>query len=394
MGASVSTNATTVENEIVSKALQTCPVVSGSNVTSISNTTFSPWPGCDKSSFNVKQSTSISSECALSSLQKAAAESAQQLSAEAQATLGFSVSTNVADTENSLKVLTEQTCKDVSTTNIVDVDNVTFHTCDVYITQDATANTSCQIDATQDQISDIAVEMAAESSGWGWWEILALIGGIILLIILLIGGVFLIRMLMGMGSKKQQSTIIVAPPPPPIPSRSSKPTTAPPPVPSRTTKPTTAPPPVPDRSTKPDTESTASDDIDSVLIGGGDEDYRTSAPYIVLIGLALAAVVAYMFSKQSPSKKVITNNDLENFSNTVNEAQKIAGFNHREPLSHKIFKRYTDPNLDSSMMDQSYQLYQSNYSNQGQFSEDNIRHRCGPNNDEQMLSSYYQPLLG
>ncbi|BCS83261.1 putative myristoylated membrane protein [Cotonvirus japonicus] len=190
MGASVSTNEQAIENNILSKSYNSCGSVGTVNVTDISNLKFYPPPNCDPpSNFDITQASEINSKCLITSLQKNAADVAAKLSADAKAGLGLSASTNVNDIVNNINTITKNKCAGASTTNKASISDTVIKACQFKVIQDATDNVSCQINATQDVVSNIASKAAADAKGgsifgdlFGGGNLIKIIIGIIVLI--------------------------------------------------------------------------------------------------------------------------------------------------------------------------------------------------------------------
>nr|AEX62679.1 uncharacterized myristoylated membrane protein [Moumouvirus Monve] len=193
MGASSSTNKQTIENNILNQAYNSCPSIGTTNIVSLSGIKFEPPPDCNPpSSMTIGQTATIDSNCLLTSLQSSAAQIAAELSAEAKAGLGISVSTNINDVKQSISNITNNTCANVSTTNNATIRDTVIKSCQFRVVQNAKENVSCQINSTQDLISKIASNAASNAQGGSIWGDIfgsgpsGLIAGIIVIIIIFI----------------------------------------------------------------------------------------------------------------------------------------------------------------------------------------------------------------
>ncbi|AGF85232.1 IMV envelope protein [Moumouvirus goulette] len=202
MGASASTNKQTIENTMINNAYNSCGTIGAVNNVTINDITFDPPANCNPpSSFDISQATTINSKCLIASLQSSAAQTVAQLSAEAKAGLGFSASTNINDITNTIKNNVTNKCANQSTTNKANLKDMVIKSCNIRIAQDATVNEVCQINETQNEISNIADKAAANAQGGSILGdifgsgITKIIIAIIILIALLGGGFFLFKQL-------------------------------------------------------------------------------------------------------------------------------------------------------------------------------------------------------
>ena len=213
MGASVSTNKSSIENNMLQSAYNSCGTVGSYNVTDLSGIQFLPPPECgSNSSFTIGQTATVDAKCLLTSLQKSAANVATKLSAQAQAGLGFAVSTNISDTVNNISQYSKNKCSNVSASNQASIKDTIIKACTFRVVQNANANQSCQINATQDAISNIATNEAANAKGASIWSLLFGSGGygkIILIMILVIAiavaALILVKHFTGKKGKKSTS---------------------------------------------------------------------------------------------------------------------------------------------------------------------------------------------
>lgn len=342
MGASVSTNTSSIENDILTASVQGCPTTTAASNNIVWNgVNITIPPDCPKGSgVNLDQASVVDATCLLSSMQETTAKAALQLSAPAQAALGFAVSTNVDNTKNSLSQYTEQVCAGASTSNYVNWQDVTLDTCDVTIVQNATSNSTCQINATQDQINTIAKDLNAQASGGSIFGSLfgtTGLGSIIIIIVaLIIVALIAFFLLRGGGNK----------------SGAEAPT---------------------DLGGIDPADLTGG--FNSTDFGNVMKKYK---PYIILLIIALAILVIYLITRSKPVEK-FTQTDIKKLNEKISQAKDIAGLNSQT-------SQYTDSDrgflTDATVSDQINLPSESNIYPLGyEFDE------------EPTLDDYYQPLL-
>lgn len=189
MGVSFAGNKTHIENNMLSKAYNSCPNIGTTNIIDIDGVTFDPPANCNPPpNFEIGQTATVDANCVLTSLQKSAAPVVVNLDANAQAGLGFSFSTNISDVTNNINQITKNTCANVSSTNSASIKDTTIKACKFRAIQNATQNVSCQINSTQDMISKIAASSSASSKGLFGGSSSSTLIIIIVVILLLLGG--------------------------------------------------------------------------------------------------------------------------------------------------------------------------------------------------------------
>lgn len=188
MGASASVNKQKIENQMINEAYAECGTNRTTNLVSLSGIQFDPPPDCSPpSEMTINQVALLDGNCLLGSLQKAAAKFSSTMNANAKAGLGFAVSTNVSETENNIRNYTNQKCAGYSTTNTADVKDTIIKSCKFQVVQNATQNVSCQINETQNAISQIAQKAATTAEGGSiFGMIFGSIGGIISIIVVIV----------------------------------------------------------------------------------------------------------------------------------------------------------------------------------------------------------------
>ena len=347
MGASVSTNAQTLQNTMITTAVQSCPPVSGSNVINWTGVDFTAPPDCPGGgNFVFSQAAVVDANCALSSLQSTAANTVANLSASAQAGLGFAVSTNVADNVTNIQNYTNQQCAGTSTTNLVNFSDVKINACNLTVTQNATENVNCQLNATQGIINTIATNTAAQAQGASLFGLL--FGGgrigifiLVIAIIVILGGIAA-AYFKTKGNKK---------------------------------------------SVEAGLNTELADDIQE---GGYTDSFgntiQKNKPYIILIVIALLLVIVFMVNRSPSAARQITESDVNNLNQTISEAHKIAGLSPQQPQTITNNNYYSD-NSDNS--DNSDYSHSQSSESEPSYYPIGYDHR----NMDNTLDDYYRPLL-
>lgn len=312
MGASSSKTSVELQNEITSTALNTCESAGAVNSVIFKNVDINPPESCPSSEVYIEQSATVSAECAISSLQTATVDAAMELETTAEAGLGFAVTSSHSDTLNALNLYVENQCEAEDAVDYVNWEDVTFNACNLYIVQNATANSQCQIEQTQGQLALVTTEAVSESEGMGWGGILLIIGAVIAAIIGIIILIVVGKTLMNKGNSGSKVTIQTAP----------APAAAPVAAPVAAAAPTGAPPPVPARPAKTTTTTTATTAATPAQVGGAcDSD---STPYVFLIIGGILIVIAYMFSGAASNQRQVTSADLDHFNQNLMQTRQIA----------------------------------------------------------------------
>lgn len=198
MGASSSKTESTSETDMLTSAYNSCGSANSTNIVTLSGIKFYPPADCKEDpEFTIGQTATVDATCLLSSLQDSAAQTASTLDSDAQAGLGFSTSSDVSKTKTSISEYTTNQCADVSSTNMADITDTEIRSCKFEVVQNATANQSCQINATQSAISDIATQESSSATGgsifgdlFGNTNVTAIIIAIILIMLVVGGGYY------------------------------------------------------------------------------------------------------------------------------------------------------------------------------------------------------------
>lgn len=301
VGIGVSTSAQTLVNDWVSSSYQACDPVSASNTIKLTGVTITQAPGCppEDMTTDIDQATSVDATCLLGSLQTTAAQQATNISSSIDpGFLDFDVTSDFNTTYNNLQQYTTQACKDVSSTNMVDWDQVKLETCGFKITQNATANTSCQIQQVQDQMAKIATNITQEESGFSLGGIIAIVAGVIGILIV-IGIVLVAIFVFGKKNKNGDST-----------TDNAKPTTD-------NAKPTAT----------PDASSDGNAGDTPELTGGQSKSNNNKIPLYSIIIIGLLLLIAIFVSFSTTKNKCFTESDIYNFNKKIQEAREIAHIN-------------------------------------------------------------------
>jgi flagellar basal body-associated protein FliL len=165
MGLNENITSQQIENETITQAMAECGDTSGSNVITMSGVTFDPPPECDDSTLTINQATSVSAECAITQLTQVAVDLANQLTVEQLAAIGININISGTVTSSDIESYVSSICSDATVSNTYIASDVTVNSCDWVIVQDATAEQSCTIDQTQQLISKLSTDVAADQSG-------------------------------------------------------------------------------------------------------------------------------------------------------------------------------------------------------------------------------------
>ena len=188
MGNSLSASSTDQAIELINEAQSRCldGVSAGNNVT-IDGVVLK---NCN---LTVSQTSEFSASCYLESLIQTAATAVNDASSDVQSGLGFSVGLSQAETEEYIRTSIMQTClTNPDLGNNISITNAEFSDCEVVLTQNASANVTCQINAVENLILDTTTAAAAEAKGSSLSELLfgggifTLIAAIIVIIIIII----------------------------------------------------------------------------------------------------------------------------------------------------------------------------------------------------------------
>ena len=355
MGVSVSTNVQTLKNDMITKSIQACGPTNATNIIDWQRVKIIVPPDCPGgSNINLTQASMVDAKCYLDALQSTAATTAQTLSADAQAGIGFAVGTNIANTAINIENVTDQKCAGQSSTNVLNFNDVTLEACDVTLVQNASSKAACQIKATTDIVNNVAIATNASSTGaslfgllFGNSKITIII--VAIAIILVVGGIAAAYLKSRSGKKSGKASVST---------------------------------PVGKVSTEIDTDS---------LIGGGDNN----KPYIILIIVALLIVIVFLVNKSSNNQKEITETDIDKLNRTITEAQQIAGLSAQKPRHYPVYQQATQNYYAHS--DNSNLSEQSN----PEISQDRISGSepsyyelaYDYDSEENSLENYYKPLL-
>jgi len=353
MGASISVNRQTVQNELITQAVNSCPPVAGANVVNWSGVTLRQPPGCPPdSSFDISQASVVDATCLLNSMQNVAASTIGNLDANAQAGLGLAATRNESDIRNQISNITNNTCAGVSTTNYVNWQDVDIESCRLAVTQNATQNVRCQIDATQDLINKVATTMTSQAEGGSIFGNIfgSGPGGIIVLVVI---AVLIIAALIGayfFFTKSNKSTLITATTGVPVPSSISDELSS----------------------------------LSSTQIGGGD----SSTLWFIIVIILIVILVIFITNCCRRQNNALTEADINRLTQKMEEAQRIAGLNQSRntvsPFNQMLSEGFSQSPVYIS--DDKAQIESDPFS-------DNAYYHANPPEYESTLDDYFQPLL-
>lgn len=274
MGASVSTATSATTNDIITTSVNQCPKTSASNQLSVNNLTIPPNPACGTGTnpaqtLNIAQAAAVDAQCYITALQNNTASTIATLNANAQAGLGIAVSTDVASINNNLKANIQNTCKNVSTSNAISINDSLIAACTTTIAQNANANSMCQINALQTTAIQAQTSATSTATGASLSSLLGIgISSTIIIIIIIVVIYYF------WSSKKSSSN------------------------------------------------SDEGDDDESR--GGAGSDFFNKKNYSITIIMILLILVVVFVAFSTTSSSKLTMPDLANFQSKVAEANKIA----------------------------------------------------------------------
>jgi hypothetical protein len=207
MGPAVSVNRTRVNNDFSSSVYAGCAIPNAVNVTNLEDITYTQPAHCPPSSkgLHIEQNAVLDAQCVINTLQKQLAETISKMESNAQAALGFAVSTNVNDIQNQISQKLTTKCEAASATNKVEIKGADVTACQLVVIQNATARMACQLDALQDLVNRVESEQKAESSGTSFFGLIfGSTGGIIVTIAIVIIIIIIIIIVITKYSKKFQ----------------------------------------------------------------------------------------------------------------------------------------------------------------------------------------------
>ena len=313
MGASVSTNTSAVNNDFSSQEYATCGNTVASNTIDIHSLKYTQPPGCpaDSKGFLAQQTSAVKADCVIGILQQNVADTVSKMNADAQAGLGFAVSTDSSNISNQIKNKISASCGDKSSTNQASISDTEVTACNLAIIQDASAQSSCAINTLQAITSNVQSTQDTSAKGgslfgdlfggmpsWIW-----IIIGIVVLLILAGAGFGLYRHFSGKkgkttGAKKKITTT--------------------------TTKKVTPGEEIFDLDTEDAVQIGGLTDLFSGAEGTFWDRVKRNKSLVVIIILLLLLIAVYFFNKRIQNKPPITEEDLDDLKQKIMEAQQVA----------------------------------------------------------------------
>ena len=357
MGAAVSTNVSTIRNNLTESAYQSCPNIGTANSATLSGVTYTTPQWCPAGSpgFEIDQTATVDANCVIGSMQKSIADSASALSANAQTGLGFAVSTDKSKTEQNIQTYLTQTCGNQNASNTVDFKNVNVEACTFRVLQNASDKSVCQLSALQDQASKVATNEAASATGWfgGGFGIMGIVLVLILVCVLIGGGFAAYRYFSSKKGKTSTGT------------KKKTPTTI--------------------KKITPGEETFDLESEEAVQIGGLTdlfsgaegtfwERVKRNKSLVIIVILLLLLITVYFFNKRIQNKPPITEEDLDNLKQKIMEAQQVASMDNTYVPSAPPSPQYTIATQDEIIGNN----YDARYSDHAY---------------NQTLDDYYKPLL-
>lgn len=372
MGAQLSTNVSTVQNDLTTTAFNKCPKITASNTADLYKVKHHPQSTCKNSTFAIDQSAGVDANCLISNLQDSLASTLANMDAQAQGGFGIQASTNASDIKSQLTQKTENTCGTLSATNAANIEDIEVTACDFHIVQNATAKSACVINSLQKMANDVSVKQTAKTEGltlasllFGNGAIGSIIMGIVVVIILAGLGYYLYTQLGGDGkshmkkySGRHRSRGYGPPsyyPPPPAYYPPPPPSYYPPP-------PAYGPQPRP----RSNGESGESDQTGGWNLFGNVADDSSilgavgKRKYSLLI-LGLLILVSLFVTRTSKNNVTFAKSDFDNLQEKISSVQEIAGVNDRlpifSPLSSPLSSPFASPSRPPER-DYTYNLYE------------------------------------
>jgi flagellar basal body-associated protein FliL len=355
MGFAFSKNINKQEQDIVSGDIQYCGTTSVNNTLNLNGAVLTTPPNCPGGgTIDISQASAVDSTCMLSALQNSTAEQVNELLAPSIAGLGFSSSINRNIADIAVKSYTQQKCADVSASDTINANGAIFDTCDLVITQNSNANTTCQINASQDLLSTVLTKEYASSEGASLLGgILLLLGALVFIIVVAIIALIVYKKMKNKGGESYGEVV----------------------------------------------ESSGG------MFGGlsnifndpnsFNNNLKKNKCLMVLIIIILLLIVVLIVALSKSNNKQITDQDFNTLGQKISDAQRIAGLtsekfrNQAQYIPSNIRSNITSDNQSNYSMSDGYNSVNSPISSQ--------RHLNSPNynsfEEDNTLDDFYKPLL-
>lgn len=189
MGGTTSKETQETKNSYTDASVQSCTTPSTSSYVNIDHVLYWQPPDCPPSpasGFQSDQALNIDADCLIKSMAQTASDAANTLSATALGGLGITETQTGSTTQQTFIDYSESACSGSSNTTLANINHSIIRSCEMVVTQSATVQQSCQLNALQIQLSKIADAQAADSEGLSLGLIAAIIGLVIIVIIIII----------------------------------------------------------------------------------------------------------------------------------------------------------------------------------------------------------------
>lgn len=209
MGLTLSANGQKTETNLLDAAYNSCGSNGSTTIVTVQGLQFYPPDGgkyCKPPypTVQIGSTSTVDATCLLGSLQESALTMASSLNSQQLAGLGLSGSIDTTDIKTDIATLTANKCGGTSTNSTVSVTDTIIEACNFQVVANATANQSCQINAVQKLMNDMAQNIDNKTEGGSIFGALfgngivgALVGIVIIIVVLLILGFILYHFLKG-----------------------------------------------------------------------------------------------------------------------------------------------------------------------------------------------------
>lgn len=215
MGASVSTQQTTLGTDLYANATSKCETNSAYNLTNINNSTINIPEGC---TLDVTQTATVDADCVLTNMISMLSSDLYNATNETKSELGIAVESSEINIQNTIQANVENECQGSSSTNIVNMSNDTITGCFV-VDQTATEQTQCEINTIINSLNDYNINTDSTTTGGSLFgsifgsteNFFIFIGALIALIIIAIIIIVVVKSMGKNKASKSTSTSMSSP---------------------------------------------------------------------------------------------------------------------------------------------------------------------------------------
>ncbi len=215
MGGSSSKSRTTVQNTLVSSAMNKCGSVAVDNSIKIDGLNFRCPSWCKTCTFNEEQASAVDANCVIDNAQSALADVFAASNASADAGIGVAVGDTKTTIKTKIENYVQNQCADVGVRNAYEGKNLNIEACEYKRIQSADVSSTCKLGVLQGIESTATAKSEAEAKGMNPMDLilgflLAFWMPILIGIVVLIVGIIGLKMLLS-GGGKGGSTVIQMP---------------------------------------------------------------------------------------------------------------------------------------------------------------------------------------